>query len=144
MATNKRSFIGTNTPTVPNNFTDNSGAKISQGYTETNTSTGTYSFIPKNQFEYINFTASLTGNLAIVATNATYSFVDGSVEQAFKYCGKLEMMLTGGASTYTVTLSTGFKTDAVGASFSVPANKLLTISAINNGTYYIANGTVTL
>ena len=143
MATTINSWVTLKTPIVPNSFGDNSGAHIMQGYTETNVTIGTYSFIPTAQMEYFNFTASLTGTLNLVASNPTASQVDGSITQAFRKLGKIDMILTNGASaTSSVILGAGFKSSVT--TYNIPASKQLHLSGINDGTNYITHGMITI
>ncbi len=142
MATTINSWVTLKNPIVPNSYGDTSGAHIIQGYTETNTTIGTYSFIPTAQMEYINFTASLTGTLNIVASNPTASQVDGSVTQAFRKLGEISMLFVNGASaTSSVILGAGFKSDTL--TYAVPVSKSLWVRGINNGSNYIVTGTIT-
>lgn len=116
-------------PYVPNFIQDNTGRTIGQSYTVATASSGTYSFYPSEQKTYLNFTSALTGNMALVI-NATASLI----------CDELTVLLKGGASQYTVTISGDIT--GVTSSITIPASKNAVYQGVFNGTSFIGESSI--
>ncbi len=142
MATTVRHWVPLTSPTVPNNFGDQSGGHISQDNQEVTLSGNTFSYTPISQATYILFTASVIGNCNLVLTNPTQSFVDGTIGQAFRKMGTIDIILTAGASTASVILGSGYKSDVL--TYAVPATKQVWLSGICDGTNYLIDGKITI
>jgi hypothetical protein len=116
---------------VPNFVPDNTGRTITQAYLTSTASTGSVTFVPTAQEQYITLSTALTGAMTInIGTTA-------SINGGSMICDSIHIMGVGGTNPYVLTLGTGL--NSANATYSIAANKAFIVNGIFNGTNFIGS-----